>query len=644
MRLPFNIRFVLLFIFPVFVVTYFTVSIFSPEDFQDEKSEMEFWSKRKVYLRSSMVSLEMLKDESENPHLHYQFFDNYCQLDLRNRGLISQDVEDLFGNLQKYYDSLSRSESEEIYAIGFYGHWKLRTYLRHESGTLEKFQEADSFHLQNPYLNELRGDIFRKYDIRKAISYYEKEISLYPENKNAKIKLFRSVYRVRDADRMKSLLEDEEIQSETSLYYFIRSYYFEHDFKKWLSSVHSQNFFVNDPLVVMNAVFIFVVWLVFLLYINIFREINFWILIFCGVLAIISIPLVVALYDTYYFTREGNYEENVFWANFIVGLFEESTKMIIPLFIALFLAPKLNSPFSVLVLFSLSSLVFALFENMLYFGNYFDLSIVSVRGIYSVTMHLCAGTVAGYGYVQHQFRAKSVFFIAITFCTAVFMHMMYDLIAGSYVYLLNVPFVIISVYIMVSLYNNILNNSPDFDHTKEARLNRSGIVLICGLSAVLLVEFVSNSFRYGFQIGNTTFMESMLSYGWLILIYASPVSNFKLVKDKWSFIDFGGMKSFDNISMDVKEIEVTPIGMNVAASYRLKILGTIRASSEKKWFHCLQENTGEYYLVNFKEDGDHLIDYKIILHVLRGEKEVPHAFDPKTYAYLGMVFSKPILD
>jgi tetratricopeptide (TPR) repeat protein len=643
MRLPYNIRFVLLFILPAFVLTYFTVSFLAPDDFSDSNSEMEFWRNRKVYLRSSMVALEMLKEDNKNPHLHYHFFDNYCRLDLRNRGLISQNIEEYFGSLRKYYDSLAKSESQEIYAIGFYGHWRLRTYLRHESGTLEKFQEADSFHLQNPYLNELRGDIYRKYDIRKAIAYFEKEIALYPKNKFAKIKLFRSLYRVRDSDRMKELLEDEEISSETSLYYFIRSYYFEHDFNQWLKSIHSQNFVVNDPLVVMNAIFIFVVWLVFLFYINVFREIHIGIFIFCGLFAILTIPLVVALYDTYYFTREGNYEENILWSNFIVGLFEEATKMIIPLFIALFLAQRLNSPFSVLVLFSLTSLVFALFENMLYFGNYFDLSIISVRGVYSVTMHLCAGTVAGYGYVQHEFRAKSVLFIALTFGMAVCMHMMYDLIAGSYVYLLNVPFVIISVYIMVSLYNNILNNSPDFDHTKEERLNRSGIVLICGLSAVLLAEFISNSFRYGFQIGNTTFMESMLSYGWLILVYATPVSNFKLVKDKWSFIDLGGMKSFDNISLDVKEIEVTPVTKNPVA-YRLKIIGTIRAKTEKKWFHCLQENTGEYYLVNYKEEGDHLIDHKILLHVLRGEKEVPHAFDPKSYDYLGMVFSSPVIE
>lgn len=628
-------------ILPIFISIYFVVSFISPKSFENSASEIEFWNRRGNFVNSTAVSLEVLSADISNFELHYEFLANYCKLKKRGRDLISGKVTDVLGDIEEYYHKLSQSTGDE-FRIGFYGYWKLKTYLDRSESKFKTFLEADTIQINAPYINELKGDIFSKYDIKSSITYYEKELKVNPENKNAKIKLFKLVFYKGDSKIVEKLLKVEDILNEPSLYKYIRYYYFKHDIKKWLAVIPAQYIYSGDSLVILNAIFIFIVWMVFLFYINVFKEIKKSILFLCGILSVISIPLVISLYDAYYFTQT-DYVENIFWDNFIVGLFEETTKIIFPLLIASFFASKLKSPFSVMILFSLSSLIFAMFENMLYFGNYFDLSIVSVRGIYSVTMHLCAGTVAAYGYILYEFRGKSLFYFLFTFILAVIIHMMYDVIAGSFVYLLNVPFVIISVYILVSIYNNILNNSPEFNHEKETKLNYSGLVLISGLSAVLLFEFVSVSFRYGFQIGHITFMESLLSYGWLILVFASPVSNFKLVKDKWSFIDLGGMKSFDNLSNEIKEIEVTPIGLN-ASSYRLKILGTIRANSEKKWFHCLQENTGEYYLVNFKEDGDHLIDSKIILYVLKAEKEVSHAFNAKSYPYLGMVFSSPVFN
>lgn len=643
MKIPYNLRFLLFGILPLFVLSYFIVVSFSPKGFPNSKIQFSFYQRHALNLEATSLAFEKLKEDFDDISLHRQFLNYYVLLDERKRNLLKDEVDALIGVPTEYYKKLMEDVDPVKASIGYYGYWKLCLRLKNSKNNFEDFRRSASLDKEIPFINELRGDYWSEINTESARNFYYREWKSGTNDIFLKRKLAIAAFESKSEKIFFEIIQDEEVKNDTKLFPYIRSFYFITDKTEWIRSIPFQFFKINDSVVVINAVVIFLVWIVFLIYINCFKDLRFVFQFICLIIAVFSIPLVITMYDTWYFTKHAGYEENIFQENFITGLFEETVKFIFPLLIVIVFKRKLDSPFSVISLFSISALVFATFENMLYFGNYHDLNIVSLRGLYSITMHLCAGTVAGYGYLKWKFARKSFFWIPVTFFIAVLMHMMYDVIANSFVFYLNIPFVIISLFAMVSILNNALNNSPRFDHTQEPILNRSGAILIAGLSIVILCEFASNSFRYGAIIGSSTYFQSLFSYGWLILVFASPVSNFKLVKDKWSFIDLGGMKSFDNLSNEIKEIEVTPISAN-AISYRLKILGTIRANSEKKWFHCLQENTGEYYLVNFKEEGDHLIDHKILLYVLKAEKEVPHAFNAKSYPYLGMVFSSPVFN
>lgn len=643
MKIPFNLRFLLFGILPLFVLSYFIVISFSPKGFPDRETQFSFYHRHELNLEAASFAFEELKENFDDAYLHRQFLNYYVLLDDRNRKLLSDEVDKSIGIPTEYYKKLSGDSDPKKSAIGYFGYWKLCLRLKNSISNLQEFSRSDSVKGEIPFINELRGDYWVKVNNSKATIYYYQEWKLGTNDLDLKRKLAIAAFHSKSEEIFVEIIHDEDVKNDSELFPYIRSYLFIKNKTEWLRSIPFQFFKLNDSVVVINAVVIFFVWMIFLVYIDRFKDLRFVFHFICLVVATLSIPLVITMYDTWYFSKHSGYEENIFQENFITGLFEETVKFIFPLLIVLIFKHKLDSPFSVISLFSISALVFATFENMLYFGNYHDLTIVSLRGLYSITSHLCAGTIAGYGYIKWKFANKSFLWIPVTFFIAILIHMMYDVIANSFVFYLNIPFVIIVLFAMVSIFNNALNNSPRFDHTKEAVLNHSGAILIAGLSMVILCEFASNSFRYGAVIGSSTYFQSLLSYGWLILVFASPVSNFKLVKNKWSFIDLGGMKTFDNLSNEIREIQVTPISSN-ASSYRLKILGTIRANSEKKWFHCLQEETGEYYLVNFKEEGDHLIDHKIILYVLKAEKEIPHAFNAKSYPYLGMVFSSPIIN
>jgi len=643
MKIPFNLRFLLFGILPLFVLSYFIVISFCPKGFPNSKIQFSFYQRHALNLEATSLAFEKLKEDFDDISLHRQFLNYYVLLDERNRYLLRDEVDALIGVPTEYYRNMMDDSNPIKSSIGYYGYWKLCLRLKNSKNNFEDFRRSASIDKEIPFINELRGDYWSEINTEGARNFYYREWKLGTNDIFLKRKLVIAAFESRSEEIFIEIIQDEEVKNDSELFPYIRSYFFKMNKAEWLRSIPFQFFKINDPIVVINAVIIFLVWIVFLIYINRFKDIRFVFHFICLVFSVLSIPLVITMYDTWYFTRQTGYEENIFQENFITGLFEEAVKFIFPLLIVIVFRRRLDSPFGVISLFSISALVFATFENMLYFGNYHDITIVSLRGLYTISMHLCAGTIAGYGYLKWKYANKSFIWIPITFFIAVLIHMMYDVIAYSFLFYLNIPFVIITLFAMVSIFNNALNNSPRFDHSKELILNRSGIILIIGFSMVILCEFTSNSYRYGAVIGSSTYFQSLLSYGWLILVFASPVSNFKLVKSKWSFIDLGGMKSFDNLSQEIKEIEVTPISAN-ATPYKLKILGTIRANSEKKWFHCLQENTGEYYLVNFKEDGDHLIDNKIILYVLKAEKEVPHAFNAKTYPYLGMVFSSPIIN
>lgn len=643
MKIPFNLRLFLFGILPFFVASYFLLVSLSPKGFPDSETQFSYYQRHELHLEATSLAFEKLKGDFDNISLHRQFLNYYVLLDERKRNLLRDEVEEVIGIPIEYYEKKLSSDDPNEAAIGYYGFWKLKLRLENRTTTFDQFFKSDSSGFIIPFMNELKGDYWLKRDAAEATSFFYQEWKSGTNDLFLKRKLAVAAFESNSTEIFAEIIQEDEVKNDPAMFSYIRSFLFKTDKPAWLRSIPHQFFKVDDPVVVLNAMIIFSVWVVFLLYIDRFKDARFGYNLVSLIIAVVAIPLVITMYDTWYFTRDVNYEENIFRENFITGLFEELVKFIFPLLLVLIFGKKLNAPYAVLILFAFSALVFSAFENMLYFGNYRDLSIVSLRGLYSVTLHLCAGTIAAYGLVRWKFSGKSFLWIPFTFLIGVLIHALYDIIASSFVFYLNIPLVIISLFAMVSMVNNALNNSPRFDHTQEAQLNNAGSIIMIGFSLVLMTEFASTSLRYGAVVGNATFFNSLFSYGWLILVFASPVSNFKLVKAKWSFIDLGGMKPLEGSAHDVKEIMVTPTTMN-ASSYRLKILGTVRASSEKKWFHCIQEETGEYYLISFKEEGDHLIDHKIVLFILKAEKEIPHAFNPKSYAYLGMVFSSPVIN
>lgn len=578
---------------------------------------------------------------------HYLFLHFYLNLSDREKKLFNNRIKEYFGEIDQYYKKLIEDNDEKKRQIGIVGFSKFKLEYATEREITDFLDTAIAIYANFSYLNEIIGDCYWKMASGNPIVWYEKELKVNPGNNIAKIKLFEIVYYSENAKYIAELLNDPEIANEKYLYSHIRMFYLKYSISKWITSIFKQSLIYEDPVVIINAVFILCVWIIFFIYLNVFKDIHFLALWITFFISILSVPLVVGVYDYLFTIFLTDYEPSLWKDNLIVGLVEEFSKMIVPLFVTFFFLQRLKSPVGVLVLFSISALIFATIENMLYFENYYDISIVSARGIFSIVIHICCSTLIGYGFVQFEFRNKSALNVLYFFLIAALLHGFYDLVLSTPFYLAAIPIVIIAVFILISLYNNALNNSVNFDAERESRLNNAGLILMTGLSLILLSEFLSNSFSHNSIIGKNVLWDSMLSYGWLIFVFASPVSNFKLVKGKWSFINLGGMKIIDSYSQEINRIVIIPFHNNNYVKHKnpiqLNIVKAIRAESEQKWFLCFADETNQYFLITFKEDGDKFIDSRIPIHVLKAHSEVSNAFKTKEFPYLGLFYSSPVI-
>jgi len=648
-KIPAVVKLLVFLIIPLFFITWFILGIIVPEpQFSSTEKEIEFYTSRENELESTNAAIKLLKKDSLLLKHHAIFLDHFLKTDRRGKYLLTPEFLFLQEKPSEYYEFLIGSSDNKIRDIGYYGWIRYELFLNPDEEMVNLLDSITKF--SDPgqsRVYELKGDVWQRLDTKKAIDFYKKEITVNSSNADAINKLITQLVIIKEHKeslRYMQLAELRQIKVNSTLKRYI-SYHL--GFKEWMQSIYEPVFTTSRLKEIIVAALVVIIWILFMLNVDIFRDARLKIKIVVLFLAVILTPLVLMLYDMVNFRFKIFQEETVWKEIFITGLLEEAIK-IFPVLPALLLFRKsFISPFTLLAASIASSLYFSFEENIIYFKDYYDITIVASRSIYSTTMHIISGAFVIYGIILFKYAKRSFLFIPLFFLLGISIHGVYNYSLMTGYNLFTIFLLIAGTFSLSSFINNSLNNSKNFDESKGININKPALLIIAGFSLIILAEFILNSFSYGFQEGENVFTTSLLKCGPLILVFSFSLTRFELEKGKWRFIDFSGVRKIDTTATKEKNITIIPFAKKTKLPENITLHTTvkkkIKSSKDEVYYYCKTTNTNfPALLVQFRDEYDSFEDYNVVVHLFLVKDKIPEGgFVVSNYVYLGLGIMGP---
>lgn len=332
-------------------------------------------------------------------------------------------------------------------------------------------------------------------------------------------------------------------------------------------------FFQNVNLVGFSgALFILLVWMMYLMRVNVQRSTTWLSAILVVIFSSVLIFPVWLLYD--YFGYGLNFALNgEIWNDFLfcvfgIGVIEEFVK-IVPFLIILLFTKKIKEPIDYIIYASLCALGFAFVENFQYFQQD-SLNIMHSRALSASISHMIDSSIIAYGLVLAKFKhnRSQVLYFVLFFILAAVSHGFYDFwllndVVREYS-LITFAYLLTSILLYASFINNCLNNASD--RTANIRLNTAKLSsdLAALLVGIFLFEYICLTLIYGPIIGNRELITSILGGGYLILFLAIRLSNIDIFPGEWYKIDwFVGFSPLQIIYSDKKPNYNLAIGKKI---------------------------------------------------------------------------------
>ncbi len=650
MKIPLIIRFFFIAILPLWILVFvLTNSLVQEKKFASDEEELIFWDAQYNDVKATKAALRILATDLSDFQKHGQFLMYYTRLEFRDKKLFDEEIKKVFGDPVKYYSKLTYSEDRNERNIGCYGYVKInfstdRPFAHKNFALLLSTITTDDL----PFVKELQGDI-ASYNRQNAIDLYKNELSINPSNKQALKKLIAELAyekKYKEAKKYVAVADSMSVKPNLSLYRFIN---YNVSAAEWIKSMYTPVLYFFDSYAALNAFLILLVWLFFILKLNIFKEIKLRLVILSVLLPLFICPLVMILYDYVDIALDIHSYDTFLNGVFVVGLFEEFIKLLPALLILLIFPKSVKSPFALFFAASVSAFVFAFEENILYFNNYYDLSIVSGRAVLSSTLHVITGGIAIYGVILYKYAGRSFWVIPLCFLIAIFTH-------GAYNHTLHTGFIVLTLVIVCSgalswssMVNNCLNNSVDFDSSANEKISNKGVFVIAGLSVIIMVEFLTVTFLYGPDKGREVYSNAILGDGWMVMFLAFSLARFDLIKGKWSLIDFSGIREISLFGSFIgKEIFIHALVkndvLNAGENVKAKIMKKCKSANEDTWYLVETEDPKlPRALLKFKESGENFMDYKVVM--LLRKVDMPELTEPLSidkYPYIGFVRMSPV--
>lgn len=646
MKFPKIFLFVFLVIVPLHLSFYFIYN----SKFSD-KSNLSFEEQVKVYKTNKDVPAEInfyidhLKSSDEIKY-HYYFIDCFNKLNSQDVKSNAEKTWNHFKSTPKnYYLTLCRSQNIKIRDLGLIISAKILgdSYLGDKSS--EALIYLDSVENQNElYYYLVRGEILASKRGDQAEAFFKIAIDQhnsvlaanflfnYYYERNENVKAYEILNRYKFEDITSPIYKRLDIAKANSFFALIKESY---------RPFYSQ-------ILKLESIIAFVIcflWIVFIFYLDVFREIKILTVINLILGVLILFPTIFIIYDffTSYLITENS--SKLFYYIFVVGLIEELFKAM-PVAIIYFISKKKQSAFELFTLFAISSLLFACLENILYFNNYYSVTVSSTRSIITVSLHLFLTGFFSYGFIVRKFKKSNLSYVFLFPAIAIVSHGLIDFFLDTGYYILVLAMLLVGAFSWSSMVNNCINNSPKYNDQIKFNSVKASFMLLLGFSILILVEFGANSYLSGFTFASIDYVNDLSSLCILTFILAISLTRFDFVKSNWSFIDFhGARKLFSFSSNTVKEIIVSPIHSFSDATespIKLEIIDR-RINTDQESVYLVKTADENYFYLSFKDENDTFYDFNVIIYLREAnDYDNKSVIDIKKIKIKGMYKMSPV--
>ncbi|MFN3404068.1 MAG: PrsW family intramembrane metalloprotease [Cytophagaceae bacterium] len=314
-----------------------------------------------------------------------------------------------------------------------------------------------------------------------------------------------------------------------------------------------------------------------------------------------------------------------------IGAFEELVKVLPFMFIFLFLRKEML-PIEYMVYVAASAIGFSMMENMLYFNR--DLNLIDSRGLICVSSHIFDSSIIAYFMVLAKFRKVGNIYtnFIIGFVLAALIHGLYDFWlmneAARHTYMISYFMVPCGMLIWVYCINNTLNYSIEKFNEIDVSFVKS--FLLYGISSIVLISYIVNSYEFGVQRANETLLRSLAFDAIFVFLMSTRMGDLDIFPGYWNRWN---MYSFFNKKELNKQLGKTVV-LNAVKETKRKDLfpleGSLsgRASVEGKPTYYIfkpvdNEKNNLQYLFQIKNDNPRTGEF-IVVNTKSEDIEIEH--------------------
>ncbi len=525
------------YIIPIFLLAIILVNSFLNNATPNEwKDKLNYYQNLQDPVNELKVLNHLNKTEVLNHHYHFNFIETYYQ---NYHALQNQNPDILVPDsvLIEQYLKFIESNNSKLVKIGQISLSQIFFYTNDFEKAFSILQFIPS---NTPYLNYLYGSYLFYYDWNKSEEFLMKEIKLFPKNKMAYAKL---------ADLYLHYKMNEELQNFGYKYGYQNLSYTQkksifYNLKNWdmYFKLFVERFFLRfDIFSFTGAFLILCLWLSYLFFINkaLFYKVKWWLPTL--VLGITFAYFTTVLSDILQFNfgfKLGNGILNDWWYCLLgVGFLEELIKFL-PLLVLIIWKHKKFQLIDYMLLACTAALGFAMAENLIYFENG-GIKTMQARALTATVLHMFTSAVFAYGLIRAIFlKPKHPFLLAISyFVLACFIHGVYDfwLLHNPFPFLSIITFfaILIAMQFFVVFINNCINNSTNFNNNDLQANPKIYNLILFGLVAIFLSEYVMVSYLFGKQEGNIELQKDFYSGLFLLLFLSKNMSRYDWIPNYW---------------------------------------------------------------------------------------------------------------
>lgn len=516
--------------------------LFDEPQFKNAFDKIEYANKTDNPYLAEKVCMEELKKDTLNMDLNYQYVVNHYKIPKTTRtGRYSEEDRD-DKTIHNYFESLIATGDSDKADIGHYG-------LGLCASVDKEYQKADEYFNQignseRKYIHNSMGKVIQDSDPKSAIAHYKQEIALKGNMPGAVNNLFDLYLKTNRLSQLNQFVSQPEIldylnPSKFRKYYFVKS-----DFRKYVSSLFSNYVKMFDQVGFLAALFITLIWLLYLRVIDVFEREKWYNITFVFVLGCLFSFLAFPLYDyvniTQRFDLNGGIFNDLAFCIFGIGLIEETVKLL-PFLIFLSFSKSVNEPVDYVIYMCVSALGFSFIENTEYFqnGTYY---IIHGRALSAVVAHMSLSAVVAYGFILSKYKTHypMIASVAISLLAASVAHGLYDY------WMINEKvqdFSVFSFFVMIVLIQtfgtiriNALNNSPFFDDKKKFDDMNLSRYLFLSLVSIMVIEYLIMAHFFGPKAAGRSLLKSVLFGSFMLIFIVVNLSNMQLKAGVWEKI------------------------------------------------------------------------------------------------------------